>query len=161
MLLKLIHFLASRLDVREIKGRSGDTVYLYRYRIFGWLPGDKPKRYGLYLHRFMRPDDDEHLHSHPWDYAVSLVLAGGYTEERFPETCSVCDNPKDGKHRVRRVIRPGRLNILRGEAFHRVSELHGRETWTLFFVGPKRASWGFFVPGRGVVNWKEYLDERS
>ncbi|MGN6103684.1 MAG: hypothetical protein ACTHU0_01140, partial [Kofleriaceae bacterium] len=37
------------------------------------------------LHRFHRPDVDQHLHNHPWKWAVSLILSGSYVEERFDQ----------------------------------------------------------------------------
>ena len=33
----------------------------------------------VYLHRFLRSDDDRALHDHPW-WNVSLLLEGAYTE---------------------------------------------------------------------------------
>ncbi len=141
--------IASRLKLRVIE--NGNGPYLLRHRVWGWMPSDDAKPWSGYLHRFMRPDDDRELHSHPWKWAVSLVLAGGYTEERLKSDGSVV--------KIRR--RPFTLNFLGPNSFHRVDELHGKETWTLFVCGPKIGSWGFMVPGRGVVPWREFLTEKG
>lgn len=75
--------LSSKLERRDIYGRDGD-VYMQRYRVFGWMPGNSGSPGpNLYLHRFLRPDEDGELHNHPWRWAVSVMLAGGYAEERL------------------------------------------------------------------------------
>jgi hypothetical protein len=170
-MIRLLRAISRRLWLREIHGESGP--YLERYWIFGWMPEflwaraplmghrairprpDRFSRFGLYLHRFVTPDQDqESPHSHPWKWAVSLVLAGGYTEQRLV-TCSW------GTELVTRRIRPGTLNFLRHDTYHVVTELHGAETWTLILTGPKTRSWGFWVHGRGHVPWRERLAERG
>src|ERR1700692_2623605 len=44
-----------------------------------------PRIFGVrvYLHHFHRPDNDRHLHNHPWKWTKSFVLCGSYTEERL------------------------------------------------------------------------------
>lgn len=149
-MLRLLNFLSRHLKSRSITGPN-DDLYLLRVRLFGWMPGDSAKPFSLYLHRFVREDMDRDLHSHPWKFAISFVLAGGYDEERLM---------KDGSVVLRR-IKPFRFNILRSTSFHRVDKLHGRETWTLFFAGPKFGTWGFRVVGRGIVPWRQYLEEKN
>lgn len=173
MILRLLHWLSARLWLRRITAEDG-ALYLDRYWIHGWMPEHiwtpppnkytshrmlrpRPKRaagssWGLYLHHFRSPDLDRAPHSHPWRWAVSLVLAGGYTEERL--------DTATGELTTRRV-RPLSMNFLRRDTYHVVTELHGRETWTLFLVGPKSSSWGFWVEGRGFVPWRERLAERG
>ena len=67
-------FLKNR--VFEIKGRKGekDTVYMIRYVLFA----TKPLR--LYAHRFLRSDNIDEFHNHPWN-AAFLQLRNTYTEE--------------------------------------------------------------------------------
>ena len=147
-MIRLLRRFASLFPCREIRDLNG-TLYLQRFRIVGdmmgrhaWFP------LTVYLHRFERPDHDRHLHNHPWPWAVSLVLAGGYDEVRQGD---------QGKHV--RCLRAGDWNLLRANTFHTVAKLKG-ETWTLFIVGRKVQSWGFAVPGRGVVEWRQYHAER-
>lgn len=149
MIARFLGWLVRRLKVRRIEAEDG-LLYLERARLRGWMPDDRRDvRWSLYLHRFHRPDLDRALHNHPWKWAVSLVLAGGYTEEYLDSK---------GAQRVRR-LRPWRLNILTQNSFHRITELHG-EVWTLFLTGPKVSSWGFLVEG-GFVFWRERLRQRG
>lgn len=148
--LRLINWIARHLPRRDIPAEDGQ-VYLERYRVFGWMPGSRWRGPSIYLHRFRLPDQDFALHNHPWPRCVSLVLAGGYTEERRGS----------GWRRHERRLKPGRLNVIRPDDYHRVARLHGTETWTLFVVWPRTRSWGFWVPGRGHIPWRDRLAERG
>ena len=147
---RFLRWLASRLQCREIHGEQG--LYLSRYHIYGWMPGDtRSYPFGIYLHRFHTPDQDQTApHSHPWKWAVSLILTGGYREERMRVTgeMATCE------------LRAPALNRIAADDFHVVERLYG-ETCTLFITGPKASSWGFLVPGRGVIPWKQRLAERG
>lgn len=121
--------------------------YLTRYCIWGWHPGLEEKfPFSVYLHRIHQPDADEALHNHPWEWAVSVVLRGGYLEE-LPTGERVPRNE-------------GSIRVLRSSDYHRIAEVQP-DTWTLFLVGPKVSSWGFQVPGRGHVPWRDRLRERG
>lgn len=104
----------------------------------------------LYLHRFMRDDDDRALHDHP-SWALSLILHGGYIEHTIAA----------GGIHVRREYAPGCLRFLGTRHAHRI-ELHrdaeGRAVpcWTLFLFGPSVREWGFHCPVRGWVHWKQF-----
>jgi hypothetical protein len=151
MLIRFIHWFASKLRRRDICGEDG-TLYLSRYKVVGWMPGDTRRwPFSIYLHHFHRPDLDDAPHSHPWRWAVALILSGGYRERRGEFAT------QDARYRR---LGPGALNVIRADDFHVVLELLGRETWTLFVVGPKTSSWGFKVAGR-VIPSRERLRERG
>lgn len=106
-----------------------------------------PKGIGIYLHRFHRSDDSQELHDHPWKWALSLILSGGYYEERF----MIGDGVKG------RYVLPFMVNLITAKDFHRVDLLH-EEAWSLFVTGPKFRNWGFldrktmtFTP------WRDYI----
>lgn len=108
---------------------------------------DKP--FSILVHRFHSSDDGDALHNHPWSWAFSIVLAGGYVEERF-------DSTTDGNVRRRRVL-PFSINWIDEHDFHR-AELVEHDAWTIFVTGPKVSTWGFmekltwdFVP------WREWI----
>jgi len=86
-----------------------------------------------YLHRFVGRDGDEETHDHPWR-AVSIVLAGGYTEER-----ARLNGDQPPLIRLRRVRRGNALAL---HSLHRIAET-APDTWTLFLHGPHRKRWGF------------------
>jgi hypothetical protein len=135
---RLLERLSARLPCRLIDGENGEP-YLERYYLFG-VAG-----WHAYLHRFVDSDPDRGLHDHPWGAAVSLVLSGGYDEIRAER-----GDPR--RTRVR-WVRPGRLNRLKGDDYHRVVLRDGRPAWTLFAHGPRVKGWGFFQGGeyRGMA----------
>jgi|SRR5271154_3074577 len=151
MMRRLLEFLASKLPPRVIYDREGKSPYLSRHYLIGApymkdgsTPIDRfgnpkpeavfPKGFGfsLFLHRFHRSDDDEALHNHPWAWAWSLILAGGYKEEY-----------RVGDDVTWRIVGPGRLIKITKDHFHRVDLLE-KDSWSLFVAGPKEANWGFW-----------------
>lgn len=120
-------------------------------RLAGLLPN-------LYLHQFLRDDDDRALHDHP-SWAVSYILAGSYIEHTIAA---------GGIHR-REWIRAGSLRFLPTRHTHRIElQRHVnfagdvlakgpvKHCWSLFLFGPTVRDWGFHCPERGWVHWKEF-----
>lgn len=114
----------------------------------------------LYLHRFMRDDDDRALHDHP-SWAVSFILYGAYVEHTIEA---------GGIHR-RKQHAAGSMRFLPTKHTHRVELLRwivdnglpdvGKDDppapcWTLFLFGPTVREWGFHCPERGWVHWKDF-----
>lgn len=148
---RLLYRLTERLPCRIIWDNG--APYLERYYVCSI------GKTRVYLHRFVGSDPDRGLHSHPWSWAVSLVLSGWYFEERFSGT----ETP---------ILRRVRwLNILLGESFHRVvmpadrlvhafgympSKYRNRpvptECWTLFIhrAAEEGRRWGFLRPVRHI-----------
>lgn len=145
-------------ELQTITGKNRDDIYLKRWRILGYLsPDDNYKGtpirsklpFTVRLHHFLRPDADECLHNHPWKWAFSIVLKGGYTETR---------RYADGEIAVINH-KPGAINWISGNDYHKIEKLHGTDgtAWTLFITGPKRSSWGFLKDGVHI-SWKKYLE---
>jgi hypothetical protein len=109
------------------------AAYLERHELAGYYAGYRGRPIpALYLHHFLASDPREQVHSHPWSWATSLVLAGGYLEHR-------CDD--DGR-RETRELRPGDLNVLLPGDRRRI-ELLEPDCWTLFLAGPYAQAWAF------------------
>jgi hypothetical protein len=141
---------------RDISRETGP--YLTRWslrRQYG--DGDSHKNGGwrVYLHRFFSGDSE--LHNHPWHWSFSVVLWGSYTEEYFdrvsleyPENLLI-----DWVRTPQRTRRVRWFNWIPSTRFHQITKLHPRfgvGPITLFISGPPHGkSWGFWVPGRGVV----------
>ena len=149
--LKVLPRLVAELPQRTIE-TAGEGPYLTRWYLWPRRPRTNEEHGGfaVFVHFFWRGDKDRDLHNHPWSRSLSVILAGGYREERF-----------DGDGRlVSRVKRPGDLNVIAGEDFHRVDLLepeHG--SWSLFIAGPRTKSWGFKNRvTRRFVPWEEYVD---
>ena len=146
---------AETLPLRKICGEDG-SLYLSRYLVGGAMmpshPGPSPV--SVYLHHIHRQDYDESLHSHPWEWSQTTVLHGG--DRQIVGKVSGDLLAVDGESWVRR----GSSCLMKDGFVHRIVEVLP-DTWTLFAVGPKTASWGFFVSGRGMVPWRDRLVERG
>lgn len=105
---------------------------------------------GVYLHCFHQ-SDGRSLHSHPWDWASSLILVGGYREERIEKRGDVV-------RRFEQIYLPGDTNVLTSNVFHRVELIHG-ECWSLFTSGKKAEGWGFLDDDGQYVPWRKFLQE--
>lgn len=120
------------------------------------------RRWGLprpYLHYFFRGDNDLELHNHPWRFSISLILTGGYTEWRW--------NPQTKEVEVHK-LRPGDLNFIRRDDYHRVALTVPREgCWTLFITKDRvhakdGADWGFLNTDTGEYTpWGIFVQKRS
>lgn len=166
MIRALLHWITDRLSPpRVIFDRSGVTPYLSRWYLTARpkmpdgsepfangqvRPGiEWPEGVGVYLHRFHQSDDDSALHNHPWRWAISLVLAGGYEEER-----------RWGSQVFRRIVKPFTINVIRDSDFHRV-DLCEHDAWSLFIAGPKISSWGFWDRYTNeFVEWREFITRK-
>lgn len=140
---KLVRSFPSRYRCVYIDGRP----YLLRFYIKrnGLLPG-------VYLHHFFMGDQDRELHDHPWKLSGSLILTGGYVEERLmPGTMDV----------ELRHLGPGSINIIKGTDFHRV-DLVANRAWTIFVSGKKNKDWGFLDSETGeIIPHRRYLMEKG
>lgn len=128
----------------DIPDRNDPTkTYLRRLRIV------QTPWFALYLHFIFLPDDDRHLHSHPWRFS-SLIVRGSYTEE-----LSLSDPRKSGvfvtEHKTHRT---GSLHRMDEGKFHRIRTI-SENLVTLVFVGKRRCNWGFWTEN-GYVLWEEY-----
>lgn len=147
---------------RLILRRADDQVYLERWGLSHVRIG------GILLHKMTAPDPGLDLHDHPWTF-VTIPLVGGYLEERAPtrEACGLAeiaehfarDYPHDPARRgvveERRRFRP---KVMRLDECHRIIALRRRTVWTLVINGPRRRTWGFYVP-KGWKNYRRYGEE--
>lgn len=118
---------------------GADRPYLRRWYLIPRNPV-----FNIYVHQFLRSDDDRALHCHPWANA-SLILRGRYTEHTIAA---------GGVHQ-HRVLAAGAWTFrFSGRHAHRI-ELTDGPCWTLFLTGPRYRSWGFHCPTRWV-HWREF-----
>lgn len=125
-----------------------------------WFVVPKNRWVNVYLHKFIRDDEDRALHDHPW-YNASLLLRNSYIEHTIDA---------GGVHR-RQVYKSGELKLRPPWAAHRVElpkgvvevTLTGRPilhaqpisvpSWSLFITGPKqKGPWGFHCPGEWLAS---------
>jgi hypothetical protein len=121
---------------REIE-RNGP--YMTRSFFYGEKKSRPNEKLRVCLHRLRNSDPTNELHSHPWTWSWSLILVGGYDEQRII-----------GPGIVTRALRAGDVNWLDQADLHRIDRLEG-ETWTLFVSGPRTDdNWGFWDPMRNL-----------
>lgn len=128
-----------------------DDPYMERWHILPRNPF-----FNLYLHRFLRDDDDRALHDHPWASA-SLLIAGSYVEVTpWPDKPYA---PGWGVRRGNQAWRylPGDLIFRSATHAHRIELLSAHHCVTLFATGPRVRDWGFHCP-KGWRNWREFED---
>ena len=99
----------------------------------------------VYLHQFLRSDDDRALHDHPWLFNCSVLLAGNYIEHTISQ---------GGIHH-RNHLEAGDIVLRLGRAPHRI-ELASEHCWTLFIAGPVVRDWGFHCPKEGWIPWQRF-----
>ncbi len=120
-----------------------DNPYLLR-----WWVIPRNRWFNIYLHHFLRSDDDRALHDHPW-WNVSILLDGSYTEHTIAQG--------GVNHRARYV--DGDIRLRGATAAHRI-ELDEGSCWTLFITGPVLRNWGFHCPA-GWRPWQQFVDGKD
>jgi len=105
-----------------------------------WFLIPRNRWFNVYLHKFMRSDDDRALHDHPW-WSLSLLLKGQYV-----------NHTPDGSAIRRRFS----IMLMNATSPHRVELLDANPVWTLFITGPRVREWGFWCP-QGWRHWKEFV----
>lgn len=111
-----------------------DDPYLRRWYLIPRNPV-----FNVYLHHFLRSDDDRALHDHPW-LSVSILIKGDYVEVL--------------QDRSRYYSAPA-IIVRRPTLAHRIAIL--QPAWTLFITGPKVREWGFLCP-QGWRHWRDFTD---
>lgn len=125
---------------------SSDAPYMLRWYL---LPRNRVLN--MYLHKFLRDDDDRALHDHPW-WFLSLMLKGGYFE--------IVPHPTVAGGNTAISRRAGSLAFRRATHRHRVvlfAPTGVKEPcWTLVVTGRKNRTWGFYCP-KGFVPWHQFV----
>ena len=132
----------------HIMSPDGSRVYMLRGWIIkrgSWWQKLLGLNFCVRIHHILVPDQDRHLHSHPFNYRT-LVLKGWYDEER-PEGCY-----------LRRAGETGDGTM---HTFHRITDISMWGAVTLFIMwGGERDKWGFMTEDGYVPN-KEYFRMRN
>lgn len=132
MLHKILYALTGNRPLRTIWVNG--QVYLQRYFLF--------ELFGIrfVLHRFLRDDQEEHLHNHPWRWGAAFILTGWYQEEILEDVW--------GKNIYVERYRRYNFNRVDHDRYHRIVQVR-KNTWTLMIQGPRERKngvpygWGF------------------
>ena len=119
-----------------------DNPYMKR-----WWVIPRNRWFNIYLHKFLRSDDDRALHDHPW-WNASYLLKGEYVEHQI----------RAGGVHVATRYRAGQVKFRRAIAAHRIEI--DQPCWSLFITGPIIREWGFHCQA-GWRHWKVFVSERD
>lgn len=100
----------------------------------------------IFLHKFMREDDDRAFHDHPWNF-ISVMIRGGYRE--FTDDGMIVR--KSPSIAARKATHRHRVELLSNENGGRIP------CWTLIVTGSKIRTWGFHC-GTRFVPWFDFVD---
>ncbi|MEN6538890.1 MAG: hypothetical protein ABFC67_04695 [Mizugakiibacter sp.] len=159
----MITALANRLIRRIAERRPPDLVIggVARPYLLRWFVIPRNPIFNIYLHKFLRDDDDRALHDHPWPWC-SILLRGAYIEHTIAA---------GGIHR-RELRRAPSIKLSGPRRAHRIELIKvpaattaawinrdRREIacWTLFITGPRIRRWGFHCRS-GWVHWRDFTD---
>lgn len=109
----------------------------------------------IYIHHWLRNDDDRALHDHPW-HSLAIHVGGQMVDVYAPSGT----NPADKANHMRRLIRVGDITLRGPLAAHRVEMMHGKPSISVFCRGPDLRNWGFWCP-KGWRPWQEYASNTS
>lgn len=170
---RLFALLQRRVAIRKPDLVIGGEAKPYLRR---WFVLPRNRLFNVYLHQFVRSDDDRALHDHPWMFNASLLLDGGYVEHTIASggVHHRADRAA-GALKVRWLASPHRIELVpmpdAAEAFNLVpwcDTATGRSgvtvvddrprlpCWTLFITGPVVRSWGFHCERAGWVHWEDF-----
>ena len=126
-----------------------DTPYLKRWFIILRNPF-----FNIYLHQFLRSDDDRALHDHPW-VNFSYLLEGEYTEHTINAGgINIRTKRSAGQWKFRFPRGAHRLELPMAIDGHGVGECC---CWTIFITGPRIRNWGFHCPN-GWIPWQRFTN---
>lgn len=117
--------------------------YLHRWYVF------QSDRVALFVHKFVRSDEDRALHDHPWSFLVIPVWRG-YIEH-------------NDRGRVRVLPLLG-IRLRPATYRHRVELLSDKTgaplpSWSIFFRFRRVRDWGFW-PKEGFTLWNKWWQDK-
>ena len=131
---------------KVIPNCDGDP-YLHRWYIF------RTERVALFLHKFIRSDEDRALHDHPWAFLV-IPIWRGYWEHsqkgkrRVLPIIGTRLRPATYRHRVELLSYMFCAGTGEWEQYTKI-EL---PAWSLFFRFTRIRDWGFWA-NNGFIKW--------
>lgn len=171
----LTRLLSSIFPYKVIENCDHDP-YLARWFVI------KTKWFGIYIHKFIRSDEDRALHDHPWPFIV-IPLWRGYWEhyavrvddEYVQDLVKMNGEPELHIELKRRVWPILGIRFRRALFRHRVELLNCHyegqldieercprcegsgelSAWSFFIRFQREREWGFHPPS-GFVTWKEW-----
>lgn len=133
-----------------------ENPYLRRH----WLL-PRNRFFNIYVHEFLRSDDDRALHDHPWLFNASWLIEGEYLEHTKAAFGYTVTHRRAGQFKFRWGPAPHRVELVGNEGDPPdVPFVEAMPCWTVFITGPVVRAWGFHCE-RGWVPWQEFTDARD
>lgn len=166
----LVMRVLDRVFEKKVIVNCDKDPYLHRWYVL------RTQRVGLFVHKFVRSDEDRALHDHPWSFIV-IPLWGGYIEhsdrkfnlelvsdcEYLPDDFLHCPvgTPYTERIEIKRRIWPLISTRYRNTEYrHRVELINARPSWSIFFRFTKIREWGFW-PKSGFIQWNRWWQENK
>ena len=135
--MKFFKKLTDKRLVKEIKSQQGE-IHFRRWKII------ESKFFNIYIHQILKPDEDVHLHDHPWNF-LSFILANGYWEQLEEQPYihlpfSILYRKAEQAHSIRFFI----------------DEQENKACWTFVITGKRKRDWGYILDDGSWINNKEY-----
>lgn len=145
--------------------------YLIRWYVF------KTKRVTLFIHKFVRSDEDRALHDHPWPFLVIPIWRGYWEHSYRPSHYDEAGQIEYAAENVRRRVLPIIGTRYRSALYrHRVELLKDQPSfrgaieddllpppelpaWSLFFHFKREREWGFHPP-EGFIPWQKWWSDK-
>lgn len=145
--MKTMESILDRVFEKKVIVNCDRDPYLHRWYVL------RTERLGVFVHKFVRSDEDRALHDHPWCFFV-LPLWGGYIEHSDEQFLGEARIPT--KRRVWPIISARyRTTTFR----HRVELINGRPSWSIFIRFSKKREWGFWLK-EGFVLWNKWWQDK-
>lgn len=149
-------------EPHQVIGEDPADPYLLR-----WYVVPRNRIFNLYLHKFLRDDDDTALHDHPW-WFVSLILRGGYIEQSESADRKMVLRCRTSLFDVRspwwrRCVAYRSATFRHAVALPHTPEGGRTPCWTLILTGRNVRTWGFWCRDilgydRGHPRWTRNAD---
>lgn len=138
----IIERILNRLLQHKVIVNCEREPYLHRWYLL------RTKRVGIFIHKFVRSDEDRALHDHPWNFIV-VPLWRGYVEHS--EEQHHC-----GTFAIQRRVRPLISARFRSAEYrHRVELIDDVPAWSLFIRFTECRTWGFW-PNQVFIAWNKW-----
>ncbi len=124
-----------------------------------WWLIPRNRWFNVYLHRFVKSDEDRALHDHMYVNLSWILGPGGYNEV-MPVQGSAPWDPVRGLVRTWAAARSaGSLIVRWPTAAHRIVLPTDEPVWSLFITGPRVRHWGFWC-AHGFRPWEEFVSQK-
>jgi hypothetical protein len=153
MLKNALNKIISAFNRKDVILNKNGEPYLIRYIIWGKKSSMNKQHHGrgLYLQKIIKSDITKDLYDHPWRWG-RFTLWGEFKEQARNKGSVITS---------KRNIRPFHLTPIISSRFsHAIELIDNKPVWMLFWHGPARNKWGYWVDNQ-KVNWHDYFDMNS